>query len=342
MRFEPLFAWWLLLPLTLASLIAISYYLVRRWQKSRRLPSNWIYRGIMLLLLTLMLIGPSLPGGTTSPGVANLDVIYAVDTTASMGALDYNGNKQRVEGLKNDLTALGKNMKGAHMTIITFDSKAAVLLPSTSDYATFTSVVHNLTPELYNTSNGSSIDKPIELIVQQLKNSKAAYPDRKRLLFYLSDGEQTTDKPIKSFASISKLPDGGAVMGYGTAKGAQMIRYTGLQNKGDVASFITTPDSATKKFVPAISKLNESNLKKIASDIKLPYANRNRGGEVSQLLTDSRTRLMLDKSKKVTHYVSIYWLLAVPLAVLLFWEWQRVFMHLVILSRTNRGSKHAQ
>jgi Ca-activated chloride channel family protein len=188
----------------------------------------------------MMILGMSIATGSSSPGIANLDVIFCVDTTASMGALDYEKSRQRIVGVKRDMLEIGSRVQGAHLSIISFDSNVEPLLPSTSDYGTFVDVSQNITPEIYNTSSGSSIDSPIEQLTKQLKDSKAAYPDRQRLVFFFSDGEQTSDTEVKSFDKVAGFINGGAVLGYGTAAGAKMVKYTGLSEPSET-TYITTP-----------------------------------------------------------------------------------------------------
>lgn len=346
MRLQPLFGWWLFLPFVMAGVSLAAWHIYIRYKKHHVIDYRWLRRAGLLILLACMLLGVSVPGGTSSPGVANLDVVFAVDTTASMGAEDFAGGngKLRFDGAKQDMQAIGNRLKGAHFAIITFDSKADVLLPFTADFATFSGAVQDMTRELYNTSNGSSIDKPLEQITQQLKNSKSLYPDRKRLVYYLGDGEQTNRDKVRPFAALSSMLDGGAVLGYGTAQGSRMVKYTGLESRASgngTSSYVLTPDATTKQFVPAVSKLDESALRQISSQLKAEYFNRNKGGTVDELLQGSKAQLLVDRSRHVTHYLNIYWLFAVPFTLILLWEWQRIILMVVALRQSRREDERA-
>ena len=44
----------------------------------------------------------------------------------------------------------------------------------------------------------------------------------KRILFFISDGEITSEEKLSSFSSIKKYVDDGAVLGYGTSSGGKM------------------------------------------------------------------------------------------------------------------------
>lgn len=223
MKLQPLISWWLIIPylLAVAAFAGRQFWVMhrmRRKEKTRIL--YWIRRTALLVLPVFIAIGPSVQGGTSAPGVANLDVLFVVDTTPSMGALDYAGTRQRLEGVRTDMAELAKTLQGAHMEIITFDSEASVILPLTTDSTAFATAAENITPQINSYSRGSTIDKPINLAIEELKNAAAAYPEHYRIMFYLGDGEQTTEAKVKSFAPLARYINGGAVMGYGTTRGA--------------------------------------------------------------------------------------------------------------------------
>lgn len=336
MRFQPLIPWWLVIPLLLAGLGAIGWQIYNRRKQGRQILLTWIRRAVMVFLLGILLLGPSIPGGTSSPGVANLDVLFAVDTTASMGAEDYAGTQLRLTGVKQDMLDISAKLKGAHFGVITFDSKANTVLPFTADGGTFTAAVQTMNREIFGTSKGSAIDEPIELVAQQLKNSKATHPERSRMLFYLGDGEQTTDAKIETFEPIAQYISGGGVLGYGTTEGAKIQKYTALTDSNTEPSYINTPDPNTKEFVPAVSKLDETNLNKIAEELKVTYQNRNDGGTFNDMLKVSNAEVLIEKGRKITHYVNLYWLFAIPFVGLIFWEWRTMVL---LLFELRKGQK---
>ena len=338
MIFQPLVVWWLIVPIALLAIAAVGWQIFQVWDKSKKVLFPWVRRGVLLLLLVIMALGPSVPAGTTSPGIANLDVLFVVDTTSSMGAQDYVDGQVRLVGVKKDLLALAGELKGAHLAVITFNSKADLVLPFTADNATFTAAIQAMTQEIYGTSKGSTIDQPVELMTKQLKNSKVAHPDRSRLVFYLGDGEQTSDEKVGSFADAAKYVDGGGVLGYGTSQGAKMLRYSGLGATTSAnTTYVNTLDPTTKKFVPAVSKLDETALKKIASELKVTYQNRNKAGPLGSLLKDSKAELLIDRGRKITHYLNLYWLFAIPLTALLIWEWNKLVLLLIELRKNEKG-----
>lgn len=333
MRFQPMMPLWLLLPLLILVLAAVGWQLYVTYRQDKTMFLRWVRRTGLAVALFLMAAGPSIPGGVSSPGVANLDVLFVVDTTASMGAVDYQGNRLRLEGVKEDMKALGDKLRGAHLSIVTFDSKVNTILPSTSDATTFSSTVETLHREVQGTSKGSAIDKPIERIIKLLKDSSTRHPERDRLVFYLGDGEQTNEEEVKSFKTIDRYVVGGAVLGYGTAKGAKMLKYDGVGEETSNGEYVKTIDPATKKFVPAVSKLDEDKLNTIARELGVAYQNRNRGGQFDDLFRVSNVQVLIDKKKQVVHYLNLYWLFAIPLVILIFWEWKTLFFLMLQLKK---------
>jgi Ca-activated chloride channel family protein len=261
-----------------------------------------------------------------------------------MGALDYSGSQARLDGVKKDLTALAAKLQGAHLELITFDSTSNVIMPFTTDLTAFSTAVQGMTPQLSSYSQGSSIDAPISLITQELKNSKTTYPQRIRLLFYLGDGEQTAASAVQTFAPIAPYINGGGVLGYGTTTGAKVPNETDLGTTNSTQPYITTVDPATQTLTPAVSHTNPTALQAIASQLKVTYQDRNQGGSVDSLYNVSKAKLAVDRSQRIVHYLNLYWLFAVPFAGLIFWEWQALLVRLFELRQhrdAQQGGGHA-
>ncbi len=328
MIMQPITWWWLIVLIGLA-LIALPAWMLINWRTNHQPVKVWLRRLILVVLLILMAFNPSLPGAKTDAGMTNLDVIFAVDTTVSMGAEDYNGNHMRLEGVRNDINALTKQMAGARFAVIRFDSTANVIVPMTSDATAIQTTMATLARENANASHGSAIDKPIAAILKQIRDDMQQNPQRATILFYLGDGEQTANSKIQSFAPITPFIKGGAVLGYGTAAGARMpvhfsigpddgscdptLAITGCWIK-DVSVYDPngTPD--------AISKINEKNLRTIASQLKLPYINRNNGGAIQNLVDQSQVKHVADTTRQVEYYYNLYWIVAIPILILLAME----------------------
>ncbi len=322
MKFQTIAPWWLVLSigLVLCGLLAWQLYLTRR---DKRLRLAWVRRLCCMVLLLLMALGPSIPGGTSPAGMTNLDVVFAVDTTTSMGALDYGAKKQeRLDGAKQDIQGIAEAMAGARFGIITFDSEVKTILPMTTDISSVTSALDGMVREVSTYSKGSSIDLPLKPLEQKFKDNKKQDSQRPQILFYLSDGEQTVSKQPASFAPLKAYVSGGAILGYGTAAGGEMKTFYGFRDNDDCATgeqtFNCYVEDLDGKHI--LSKIDEKNLNAIASAVGIPYQNRNNGGSFKDLVGTSHAQRVADDTRAISSYTSLYYVFAFPLALLAAWE----------------------
>lgn len=323
MRFEPIMAWWLLgiiFAPVLGWFLWDGVQALRRKRRPFRGHAYWRLLGIAIGLAVIA-IGPSLPGDKAPAGVVNLDVVIAIDRTASISAEDYDGQKPRLDGVKSDVLKLVERIKGARIALVTFDSAARVNVPFTSDSSSVVTAVSALDQEVSYYSKGSSIDMPIAAIMQLLDQSTEKHPERGRLLLYIGDGEQTGTAEPKSFAPLKPLIDGGAVLGYGTATGGKMKSYYGYQGPEYATDrYIEDLTYSSSAFSSAVSKINEPNLQKIASDLGVPYLHRTSVTQsLSEVVDGSKLQIVGETHREILHYVSFYWIAAIVVGLLLLW-----------------------
>lgn len=326
MKFEPLMAWWLIAALFIPIIAWFIWDGIRALRKKPRPFHGFTYWRLIVIAACLAFIaaGPSIPGDRAAAGVINLDVVLVVDRTASVSAEDYDGQRPRLEGVKSDLIKLVNRVKGARIALVTFDSAARINVPFTSDTTSIVTAVSTLDQEVSLYSKGSSIDMPIDTITKLLNQSKTKYPERGRLVFYVGDGEQTSDTTPKSFASIKPLINGGAVLGYGTSEGGKMKTYYGYQGYGydgigsEYIEDLTTYSASG--FQLAVSKIDETNLKKIASDMGVVYLHRTALSQsLDEIVDGSKLQVVGDTHREVLRYVSLYWIAAVVITAALLW-----------------------
>jgi Ca-activated chloride channel family protein len=289
----------------------------------------WWRRLAIIVLLVIMAFGPSVTGGKSSAGMVNLDVLFVVDTTTSMGAEDYVDAAERLVGVRKDIISLSEKMAGARFGLITFDAEARIEMPMTTDRTTLVNVVEVMNREPSTYSQGSSIDKPIELIKTQIQKNKKKNPQRPNIVIYIGDGEQTAKQEPKSFTELKPLIDGGAVLGYGSSEGGKMKRYYGYSNSyADDSSIVgkyvedysAYNQNGDYSFPVGISKIDETALGKIASEVGMVYQNRNAGGDVSTIIDNGKIKKIADSTRQITSYRQLYYIGAIPLGLLLLWE----------------------
>ena len=327
MILQPLVPYWVIIACGSCFLVACILSVIRT--KGSGLRSHAYWRGVAMgIVLILIALGPSYPGGRSPAGMLNVDVVIAIVRTTSMSALDYSDQQPRIEGARTDLMKLIHKINGAHIAIVTFDSSARVSVPLTTDASAVMTAVKVLDLENSNYSTGTSIDKPIDVVKRLLEKSGESHPDRGRLFFYIGDGEQTSSNVPRSFAELRPMIDGGAVLGYGTEAGAYMTTYYGIRNVKIAESFKYVPDYseiATKPGGRAVSKVDERNLRTIAESLGLKYFHRtNQNEPIDAIVSESRLEVVVDTHREVLFYLSTYWMLSIVMTLLLVWWFMEI------------------
>lgn len=333
MIFDPVFTWfgWGLIVLALLTVCIIPA--VRgdgpRWK--------WFARIGVVAVLALALARPGIPiKSSTEEYEAAADVYFLVDTTTSMAAEDYDGDKTRLDGVKKDMLELAEQFPGTRLSIISFASTAATVMPLTTDHAAFASAVDVLSPEMSLNSNGSSITEAGAELDKRMKSNQEDRPENKSLVFYFGDGEQTAQTPIDSWSSFASRIDSGAVFGYGSSQGGKMKEpqpfgygsgqgdEPGLGDPGDPGGSGDSGGNgaAHDDYIrdgqgnPGISKIDETNLKQIATDLGVKYHHRDGAASMSSVYTAPKyDQTLVKKDGRVT-VDEYFW---VPLILVFAW-----------------------
>ena len=263
----------------------------------RRMNVWWFVRqtavGILLAVLFVQVIEPArwtaVGTGTKMKTSSNLEVLFVVDGTISMVAQDYDGNRPRLEGVKEDCKTIIESLQGAKFSVISFDNDAQVLSPFSNNSDHAVNVIDAIAPmsELY--ARGSSLNTPRELMLQTLQMVKQGNEDHKVAVFFISDGEITDDSSLESYGELAPYIDGGAVLGYGTKKGGIME----LKYEWEEESYILQ-DMSDYPWVDAVSKIDERNLKKIAGDLQISYVNRNEKESLQNILATLQKEIKVE------------------------------------------------
>jgi Ca-activated chloride channel homolog len=270
----------------------------------------WIGRISMVLLVAAMLLRPALPVSENTAHATSADVIFVVDTTASINAEDWKDGATRLDGIRADVGSLVKELAGARFELITFDRAATVRVPMTSDAAAVLTAITVLQPEISVYATGSSIGRAAKLLKDQLRMAEKSNPERSRAVFYFGDGEQTVATAPESFESSALFLGGGKVFGYGGKDGAAMRMNDGRIEPSD--DYITNP--ATGR--PAISKPDPANLKTIAGELNVPFEMRT--ADSTATAGELRTNIVsADRTTAVQQKNELYWVAALAVFALL-------------------------
>lgn len=313
MSFHPVLAPWLFGLAALLYLGALGILLIRKRSKRR-----W-GMAVIAILIVGACATPGLPGAQVASASRDLDIYFVLDLSPSAGAQDFNGTETRFSGMEADVNAIAAHFAGASYSLITFGASARVVLPLSQDAGSLKTATKYLRPESPLSSVGSSISIARDVLAQRLTAAQKLRSTRPRLVFYLGDGEQTAAEKPGSFKQALEIVNGGAVLGYGTSQGGKMRTYEyGLDNPGE---FIVDPNSPER--APAISRIDETNLRAIAQQLDVPYLHRTAPAEIEGVLKDvdreaSSQAAQIQEGINGTGRHELYWIPAVAaLAVLI-------------------------
>lgn len=237
----------------------------------------------IVVAFVLVLLRPGLGQADSPTELADVDVLVVVDKTRSMAALDWDGREPRIRGAQQDIAALSEALPGARFGLLTFGgSEARLSLPFTTDTAAFGAAVDTLYLEGPHDGSGSRADRPVPELTEVLERAEKQNPERRRLVVYVGDGEDTGDGRGQSdndFSDVRDLIDGGAVLGYGTEDGAKM---PAAEDLGSGAGFLTDPETGKD----AVSHADLDNLRAIADEMGVNFMHRTEPGGMQDVADD--------------------------------------------------------
>ena len=233
----------------------------------------------IVVAFVLVLLRPGFGQADAPTQLADVDVLVVVDRTRSMAALDHEDRRARIQGAQEDLDDLAAALPGARFGMLTFGgAEARLTLPFTTDAAAFESAVETLYLEGPRDGVGSRADRPVPELTDVLERSEESDPDRRRIVVYVGDGEDTAPDSgeDESFDEIGELAAGGVVLGYGSTRGAKMPVS---DDYDDDEGFVQ--DSQT--FEDAVSRADLDNLREIADELGVPFEHRTEPGGMGEI-----------------------------------------------------------
>lgn len=148
--------------------------------------------GIIWILLCLALMSPEgnvryLP---VSQGLANRsentkEIVFLIDTSASMGVLDGENEQSRLDQVKTILQNLMSQLKNVSVSIYAFTSVLTPIVPQTLDYLFTRLMIHELAIN-EGTVGGTHFQPVLEELKSKMMAESLAYS---RTIFLFSDGE---------------------------------------------------------------------------------------------------------------------------------------------------------
>lgn len=270
--------------------------------------AGWLLRGLMVLTLAAAALRPGVGSVPADTRPADLEVLLVVDRTTSMSAPDWNGGQMRLDGAEQDADDLVAALPAARFAVVSFGKRARAELPSTSDVTMVTEAVDGIEPEDPLAGRGSTMDRPLDLLEELLRAGVQDHPDRRRVVVLLTDGENTSPDEQASFAPLAPLADAALVLGYGTRRGSSMPIDAEHPDAGPV------PDPATDE--PALSRLDEPNLRAVSEEMGADYLHRTRPGGLGGLAAQWQRDLVVPAEtagEEIPARFELGWVLALVL-----------------------------
>lgn len=301
-----------ILPIWLMSAVCVALLLLKR-----KGITSYIRQIVIIVLIFVINLRIRIPDDHYQSEIQNLNanVLFVIDSTISMVARDYDGDTERLKAVYKDSDKIIDELYGAKFSVLSFHNKAQLLAPYTNDAEFIKSVIHSISPLDPLWARGSSMNICKDKMKLVLKNAKDKQ-DGITIVFFVSDGEITNSEKLESFRDMKDLIDDGAVLGYGTQTGGKMFtkdRYTDES--------LAIEDTTNYPFTDAISKIDESNLKQLASDMDIRYINMNNQDGIDEVIQRIKNDSVVSTEQKdMRGYVETYYIFAILLGVLLLYE----------------------
>lgn len=289
----------------------------------------------MILMLILIIIRPTLSTEQSEREMTNLNVWFVADATGSMVAKDVDkGAKRRFEMVGDDIETIVKKIPGAKYSLLVQDYASYIAAPMTNSGDAIIAAKPYLKPKNSLYSKPSNLTELLQYANTRIAKYKERYPERNNVLVFASDGEDVSGSEITIPNQMDSLVDGVVVLGYGSTSGSLIEEIvSNYSNEGNdynsispnryVVYYGKDPNITTDSQHQVISKINESNLERIASSLGGEYFHRESGeipSESIDRLTNSASLVASGSDTPVSSGSDIYWVFAIILVLLLLWE----------------------
>ncbi len=284
--------------------------------KTNHSKNNLIRKEIIILLVFVMNLRIMIEGTNSQKATNNLDILFVIDNTISMIAEDYQGNNTRLQGIKETTEYIVEKLGGARFSVMTFNDRVNLLTPYTRDLNITNEALEtiNVASKIY--AKGSTLNIVLDDMKKQLESSDKT-DDRVSILFFISDGEITNEDKLKSFSSIQKYVQNGAVLGFGTEQGGKMK----IKDYDDKYTYLEDYTTASYPIPKAISRIDENNLKTVASDIGIDYIYMTDKSDIDDKINEiEKMKVTKFENSSDNSYIEIYYIFAIPLIGMLVYE----------------------
>lgn len=281
-----------------------------------------INRIIILALLLAISQRPMLRNQADLTYSLDIDVLFVIDNTVSMNAIDVN-NDTRFKQVKKDCEYLVDRLSGANFGLITFSNFSQVRMPYTTNTSDISAIIDSISVADPYYAIGSNLTLPyanMKFLLQSSKKKK----DHHRVVFFIGDGELNWEEQSKFdltiYEDIRSLINSGMVLGYGTPEGGKIKITSSLGTKDLTDSEGFLLDKTSTPYQPAISKLDENNLKELSGKLGIKYERNPSRSKLSSIVDEIIENAKKNKDDTEYSDKDLYYYLTMMLLIFLFLE----------------------
>jgi Ca-activated chloride channel family protein len=226
---------------------------------------------LIFACLSIALVNPKIGTKFETIKREGVDIVFAVDVSKSMLAEDIAPN--RLDKSKQLVTQIINNLASDRVGIIAYAANAFPQLPITTDYAAAKMFLQQMNTDMLS-SQGTAINAAIELAETYFDNEEQT----NRVLIIISDGEDHFgESAVRAAEEASEEGLRIFTIGVGDVKGGPIP----IKRNGVILNYKKDRQGET-----VITRLNEENLKSIASQANGVYINGKNTNEVVETIRD--------------------------------------------------------
>ncbi len=236
-------------------------------QKLQKPPSDWlkalriVFIFASLLSAVVLVMRPQWGEEKTIVRKKNIDVVFLLDISSSMLALDV--KPSRLLKAKLEMDRLVSGLQGQRIALVLFSASSFVYVPFTTDYKAFLQLATQADVDMIS-YRGTELDAALETALKLFEKTRA---DNHKILVLLSDGEDHSQGVIEVAKQFKKLDISILSLGIGTKKGgnipAKNLLSQSTGNKNRIQAKKTYLMDEQRK--PVLSKFQDEILRDIAT-----------------------------------------------------------------------------
>ncbi len=179
---KPILPIWLMIIISIAGIVWIIY----KKELKKNSVIDIILKVTIIVLLFIINLRIMISNGESTVINSDLKILFVIDTSVSMRALDYNGKQERFVGVVQDCEYIINELNGSKFSIITFGNTAKKLTPFTNDSDMIISELKAINLEYDYYAQGTSINLVKDILKKEL--------NEKTIIFFITDGEITKQR----------------------------------------------------------------------------------------------------------------------------------------------------